>query len=213
MDTLMCVTSSRFTFGLPAVTQSSAATLRPKRSKGARHAPSLGGRSTARPAGRSRARKDERVDEHGDHEDRRAEEDLDGAGEGRRVEHGNEIVLDESARVARRARLRAQPVLERGERTCPARPFHENTPERGRELEPSRSWPAQEQERPRDDEEDEAEVDDEHHVREEGVQHVYMLHPRRTSLTAPPTLIRGDKARRRLPSGQLLRSAPGVHAA
>src|SRR5438067_1983221 len=184
----------------PRLRSRPAATLRPERSKGARHAPSLGGR-TSRPAGRSSARKDERVRDHGDHEDRRAEEDLEGAGGGRRVEHGNEIVLDESTRVACRARLRAQPVLERGERTCPARPFHENTPERGRELEPSRSWPAQDQERPRDDEEDEAEVDDEHHVREEGVQHVYMLHPRRTSLTAPPTLIRGDKTRRRLPSG------------
>ncbi len=54
-------------------------------------------------------------------------------------------------------------------------------------MDPSRSWPPQEQERPGDNEEDEAEMDDEDNVREEAVQHLYMLHPRRTSLTAPPS--------------------------
>src|SRR6266849_2368051 len=132
----------------------------------------------SRPAGRGRAREDEQVGDQVDRQDRRAEQELDAAREARRVEDGNEVVLDESARVASRASLRALPVLQRGQRADPTGPFHEDAPQRGREVNPDRSRPAQDQERPGDDEEDEAEVEDEHGVREEAIQHAPMLQER-----------------------------------
>src|SRR6266851_2740283 len=120
-------------------------------------------------------RQHERVGDQVRRQRRRAEQDLHAAREARRVEHEKEVALDEASGVARRAALRAQPVLERSQGAHPPGPFHEDSPDGRGELDPCDARPAQDQEASHDDQEDEAAVDHDHCVGKESVEHRSIL--------------------------------------
>lgn len=92
-----------------------------------------------------------------------------------RIQGAQEIVLDETAGVADLTCPRAQPVLERRERTDPAAVFDKYAPNGGGDVRPRESRPTQDQQSTEYDEENEREVDTKDDARKEAEHTQYLL--------------------------------------
>lgn len=115
--------------------------------------PMCGGGSQSEPGVTA---KNHEINHHVDQNHEAAQYPLKLARKRRRVEDGNEIVLNEADGVRRPTAFLAKPVFERRERTDPACELHPRTPTGRGKMHPSDSWPTQDEQAPEDYEQNEA---------------------------------------------------------
>lgn len=87
------------------------------------------------------------------------QDELDAAREPLGIDRGQQVILDEVARITRLAGALAQRVLPHGQRADPSAELHEAAPRRRRQLQPGHPAPFQRQQRTQGDEQDEGQVD------------------------------------------------------
>src|SRR6185295_8065229 len=109
------------------------------------------------------------------HED--AEPPLNAAVEPRRIEDGDDVVLDEAAGVAGLSTQTAEVILQRRQGTDGLGKLDADPPDRRRQVDPCGARPAQGEKPSQDHEEDEAEVEEDDEVREEPVEHRRLTAP------------------------------------
>ena len=106
----------------------------------------------------------------GNHDEARQGE-LGRLGKRRRIDGGNDVVLDESAGVVRAARCKAQGVLQWREWTDSTRNLDEHAPDDSWKVEQRRPAPAESEEPTGHDKQDEREMEDEDEIGENAVEH------------------------------------------
>jgi hypothetical protein len=87
------------------------------------------------------------------------------------IEDWKEVICDEVAVIAGLARLRAQPILQRCQRTDPAAEFHDRTPHDGRQVYPHDKPPSQGKQPTEQDETHEGDVNEHDQVGEQAIPH------------------------------------------
>jgi hypothetical protein len=114
---------------------------------------------------------DERIDAnvHPDHQEPHCY--LDPGREPLRVEDRQNVVLDESARIADLPGLEPQRLLPGGQGADPAGELDEGTPRRRRNMYPPEEGSPEDEEAPRHHEDDEGEVDEDETVSKQSVDH------------------------------------------
>jgi hypothetical protein len=105
-------------------------------------------------------------------QDKQAEPDLVRPGEPWRVDHLDQVVVDEPAVVPGLSRVPAQVVLEQRERAGEAGELHQGAVQHGRDVRPDNTRPAPGEEDAAHDEADEQQVDHHHEVRASLVPHL-----------------------------------------
>ncbi len=102
---------------------------------------------------------------------RHTQRDLDLSGQALGIQCRGDVALDESASVTHLSRPHPQVHLQRRERADPSREFHPGPPKRAWDVDPGGARPAQDQQTPQNDEENEGPVCHEDRICEQAEDH------------------------------------------
>jgi len=106
-----------------------------------------------------------------DHKHDGTQEELKAAGEKGGIEERDDVTFDEVRSISGSSSLDPKPVLQRGQWAYPAREFNEGAPDRSGNVEPCPAPFVQDQKTAKNDEQNEKEMGDDHHICKERKRH------------------------------------------